>query len=69
MMFSQWFGKWDSSIEHSAREGGGRTEDGGGRREIGEGTLHQSKGEYKLIVSLMVTIRTLSSGDGRVGHD
>ena len=62
MMFSQWFGKWDSSIEHSAREGGGR-------REIGEGTLHQSKGEYKLIVSLMVTIRTLSSGDGRVGHD
>ena len=26
MMFSQWFGKWDSSIEHSAREGGGGKE-------------------------------------------
>ena len=32
MMFSQWFGKWDSSIEHSAREG-----EVGGRLVSGEG--------------------------------
>ena len=45
-----------------------REREGEGRREICEGTLHQSKGEYKLIVSLMVTISTLSSGDGRAGR-
>ena len=46
-----------------------REREGEGRREICEGTLHQSKGEYKLIVCLMVlTISTLSSGDGRAGR-